>query len=95
MHTSAVSALEAHSVFLVQNPVIVLILFPQLAPGCAVFLPRTLFHAVLFSKYVASHEGISRVCPGGHNTENENESLRLPAPVCSCCRRHLLDTTGV
>ena len=45
------------------NPAIVLILFPQLAPGCAVSLPQVLLHVVLSSKYVASHEGISRAWP--------------------------------
>jgi len=85
MQTSAVSALEAHSCFPRTNPAIVLILFPQLPPGCVVSLPQVLLHAVLSSKYVASHEGINRAWPAS-TTGDENESLRLPEPGCSCCR---------
>ena len=92
MQTSAVSALEAHSCFPRTNPAIVLILFPQLAPGCAVSLPQVLLHAVLSSKYVASHEGISRAWRAGHHG-NENESLRLPHPRALVAARHLLNTT--
>jgi hypothetical protein len=92
MQTSAVSALEAHSCFPRTNPVIVLIQFPQLAPGCAVSLPQVLLHAVLSSKYVASHEGISRAWRAGHDG-NENESLRLPHPCALVAARHLLNTT--
>ena len=92
MQTSAVSGLEAHSCFPRTNPAIVLILFPQLAPACAVSLPQVLLHAVLSSKYVASHEGISRAWRAGHDG-NENESLRLPHPCALVAACHLLNTT--
>src|SRR6266567_241308 len=85
MQTSAVSALEAHSCFPRTNPAIVLILFPQLAPGCVVSLPQVLLHAVFLpSTWPRTKVSIAhglRVTTG-----NENESLRLPEPGCSCCR---------